>query len=452
MKKTFLLIMLSILLIPCFVKAEEVNNNTEITEEDITENRESNINEDSTNIEDNAEDTNDNENNTLNEDENTTENNTNTEENTNNQNSTDTSLIPNATAGILMDATTGEIIFEKNKDEQVAVASMTKMVAQIIILEQIEAGKIKWTDKVTASANASGMGGSQIYLTTGEEMTVEDMMKGISMASANDATVAMAEFIAGSEVEFVEMMNKKVKEFGLKNTHFKNCTGLDEDDHYSSAYDMAIIARELLKHEKILEFSSVYEDYLREDTDNKFWLVNTNKLVRFYEGADGLKTGHTDAAKYCLAATAKRDDLRLIAIVLGEENSQIRNSETMSLLDYGFNNYKIEILKTTDDIVKEISLDKATSSKISLVPLNDIAILSKKSENNKKYTYDIKITNNNLPLKIGDEVGKITVKDSDNKKIKEEILTVTENVDKLNFLELLGKTLTDMLVGNINFV
>ena len=199
MKKTFLLIMLSILLIPCFVKAEEVNNNTEITEEDITENRESNINEDSTNIEDNAEDTNDNENNTLNEDENTTENNTNTEENTNNQNSTDTSLIPNATAGILMDATTGEIIFEKNKDEQVAVASMTKMVAQIIILEQIEAGKIKWTDKVTASANASGMGGSQIYLTTGEEMTVEDMMKGISMASANDVAVTKKQSLVISE-------------------------------------------------------------------------------------------------------------------------------------------------------------------------------------------------------------------------------------------------------------
>ena len=272
------------------------------------------------------------------------------------------------------------------------------------------------------------------------------------LVTARDATVAMAEFIAGTEVEFVEMMNKKVKELGLKNTYFKNCTGLDEEGHYSSAYDMAIIARELLKHEKILEFSSVYEDYLREDTDNKFWLVNTNKLVRFYEGADGLKTGHTDAAKYCLAATAKRDDLRFIAIVLGEENSQTRNSEAMSLLDYGFNNYKIEILKTKDDIVKEISLDKATSSKISLVPLNDIAILSKKSADTKKYTYDIKVTNNNLPLKIGDEVGKIIVKDSNNSKVKEEVLTVTENVDKLNFLELLGKTLTDMMVGNMNFV
>ena len=262
----------------------------------------------------------------------------------------------------------------------------------------------------------------------------------------------MAEYIGGTELEFVKMMNDKVKELGLKNTHFKNCTGLDEEDHYSSAYDMAIIARELLKHEKILEFSSVYEDYLREDTANKFWLVNTNKLVRFYEGADGLKTGHTDAAKYCLAATAKRDDLRLIAIVLGEENSQIRNNETMSLLDYGFNNYKIEILKTTDDIIKEIRLDKATSPKISLVPLNDIAILSKKSEDTKKYTYDIKITSSDLPLKIGDEVGKIIVKDKDDNKVKEEILTVTENVDKLNFLELLGKTLVDIMIGNMSFI
>ena len=248
MKKVILLLMLSILLIPCYVKAEEATNE----EENITEQNESTTN----NIESNT-----------------------AKENTNSENNTDTSLIPNATAGVLMDMATGEIIFEKNKDEQVAVASMTKMVAQIIILEQIEAGKIKWTDIVTASANASGMGGSQIYLTTGEEMTVEDMMKGISMASANDATVAMAEFIAGSEVEFVDMMNKKVKELGLKNTFFKNCTGLDEEGHYSSAYDMAIIAKELLKHEKILEFSSVYEDYLREDTDNKFWLVNTNKVV-----------------------------------------------------------------------------------------------------------------------------------------------------------------------------
>lgn len=195
----------------------------------------------------------------------------------------DQALIPNAKSGVLMEESTGKIIFEKNKDEKVAVASMTKMVAQILILEAIEKGEIKWTDKVTASSNASSMGGSQIFLSTGEVLTVEEMMKGISMASANDATVAMAEFLKGTEIDFVKEMNKKVKSLGLKNTQFKNCTGLDEEGHYSTAYDMAIIAKELLKHEEILKFSSKYEDYLRVDTPNKFWLVNTNKVVyKFY--------------------------------------------------------------------------------------------------------------------------------------------------------------------------
>lgn len=190
------------------------------------------------------------------------------------------SLIPDAVSGILIEASSGKIIFEKDKDKQVPVASMTKMVAQIIILEQIEAGKLKWTDVVTASKTAEEMGGSQIYLQQGEKITIEDLMKGISMASGNDATVQMAEVISGSEEKFVKLMNEKVKELGLKNTHFKNCTGLDEEGHYSSAYDMAMIARDLVvNHPEILRFSSMYEDYLREDTANKFWLVNTNKVV-----------------------------------------------------------------------------------------------------------------------------------------------------------------------------
>ena len=189
------------------------------------------------------------------------------------------SLIKNARAGVLIDASSGEVLYEKNKDHEVAVASMTKMVAQIIILENIEKGNLKWDDVITVSKNASGMGGSQIYLQTGEKMTVRDLMKGITMASANDATVAMAEAISGTEDDFVKLMNKKVKEIGLKNTVFKNSTGLDEEGHYSSALDMARIAKELLSHEQILEFSSVYEDYLRKDTPNKFWLVNTNKVV-----------------------------------------------------------------------------------------------------------------------------------------------------------------------------
>ena len=308
---------------------------------------------------------------------------TNALENSNENNKDDTkdnsiNLIENATSGLLMEQSTGKIIFEKNKDKQVAVASMTKMVAQTIILENIEKGKIKWTDIVEVSKNAADMGGSQIYLNTGEKMSAKDLFKGISMASANDAVVAMAEYISGSEKEFVKLMNNKVKELGLKNTKFKNSTGLDEDGHYSSAYDMGIIARNLLMHEEILKFSSVYEDYLREDTENKFWLVNTNKLVRFYNGADGLKTGHTDAAKYCLAATAKKDNMRLIAIVLGEENGKVRNSETMALLDYGFNTKKVTILKKKNQVIKKIKFDKGNKESIKIKPKYDVGILEDK--------------------------------------------------------------------------
>ena len=192
-------------------------------------------------------------------------------------------LISGSVSGILIDADSGKIIYEKNINERVAVASMTKMVGQIIIMEEIEKGNIKWDDVITVSKNAADMGGSQIYIEQGEKITVRDLMKGISMASGNDATVQMAEVISGTEARFVKRMNKKVKELGLKNTKFVNSTGLDEDGHYSSAYDMAMIARELVvKHPGILEFSSLYEDYLRENTSNKFWLVNTNKLVCKY--------------------------------------------------------------------------------------------------------------------------------------------------------------------------
>ena len=359
----------------------------------------------------------------------------------------DQALIPNAKNGVLMEESTGKIIFEKNKDEKVAVASMTKMVAQILILEAIEKGEIKWTDKVTASSNASSMGGSQIFLSTGEVLTVEEMMKGISMASANDATVAMAEFLKGTEIDFVKEMNKKVKSLGLKNTQFKNCTGLDEEGHYSTAYDMAIIAKELLKHEEILKFSSKYEDYLRVDTPNKFWLVNTNKLVRFYEGADGLKTGHTDAAKYCLAATAKKNDMRLIAIVLGEEVSKVRNSETMALLDYGFNTYQVQIIKKKSDVVKSEKIEKASTKKIEYVPVTDIGILSKKGDVKKKYSYDIKITKNKLPLTKGEIVGKIKIKDG-NTVVGEKDITVKKSTKKLSYLTLLRNTIYDIASGN----
>ena len=358
-------------------------------------------------------------------------------------------IIPDAVSGILIEANTGKIIYEKNKDKRVAVASMTKMVAQIIILEQVEAGKIKWSDVVTVSKNAEEMGGSQIYIQQGEKITIEDLMKGISMASGNDATVQMAEVIAGSESKFVEMMNNKVKQLGLKNTQFKNCTGLDEEGHYSSAYDMALIAKELVvNHPEIFRFSSMYEDYLREDTDNKFWLVNTNKLVRFYEGADGLKTGHTDAAGYCLAATAKRNDLRLIGVVLGVPSGKVRNTQTMNLLDYGFNSVRLNNLKKSGTIIKNIKLDKANYKSINIVLKDDLSVVESVDGKEHKYTYDINIDDIKLPIKKGDVIGKISV--LENKKIvSSSVLTTDRNINKLEFFDLFFNSLLDTFSGEI---
>lgn len=358
-------------------------------------------------------------------------------------------LLENAVSGMLIEASTGKVIYEKNINEKVAVASMTKMVAQIIIMEEIEKGTIKWDYIVTVSKNAADMGGSQIYLAEGEKMSIRDLMKGISVASGNDATVAMAEVISGSEEKFVERMNKKVKELGLKNTQFKNCTGLDEDGHYSTAYDMAVIAKELVnKHPGILKFSSIYEDYLRENTNNKFWLVNTNKLIRFYDGADGLKTGHTDDAGYCLAVTAKKYGLRLIGIVLGEKESKVRNNEAMKLLDYGFNNVRLNLLKDKNEVVDEIKMDKANKDKIKIVLKDELFVVEDVGSDNKDYSYEVELNNFKLPVKVGDVVGKIYVKDG-NKKLSSADLTVSEDIKPLSFIELLLYTFKTIVNGNI---
>ncbi len=357
-------------------------------------------------------------------------------------------LIPNAASGILLEPYSGKIIYSKEMDKEVSVASLTKMVAQIIILEEIEKEKIKWNDVVTVSKNAADMGGSQIYLSDGEKMTVEDLMKGISVASGNDATVAMAEYISGSEEKFVKRMNKKVKDLGLKHTNFVNCTGLDEKGHYSSAYDMAIIARELIvNHPEILRFSSIYEDYLREDTPNKFWLVNTNKLISQYEGTDGLKTGHTDDAGYCLSATVKRGDLRLIGIVLGENDSKVRNKETIDLLDYGFNNTKLKTLKKKNSIIQKINLDKSNKKTINLILKDNLNVVEEPGTNN-KYSYDIKIKEINLPIQKGDVLGSITVK------LKDKIITTGElisdrDVSKLKLFDLFKNSIIGIITGNI---
>lgn len=344
-------------------------------------------------------------------------------------------LLKNAKSGILMEYSTGEILFEKEKDLKVPIASLTKMVAQIIILEKIEDGTLHWDDIITCSSNASSMGGTQIWLTTGEKISVEDLFKGLSMASANDATIALAEEIAGTEEDFVKLMNDKVKSLGLKNTVFKNCTGLDEEGHFSTSYDLAIIAKELLRHD-ILKYSSVYEDYIRKDTPNKFWVVNTNKLVRFYEGCDGLKTGFTDNAKYTMAVTAKRDNMRLIAIVLGEDVSKVRNQETSDLLDYGFGNYKLNLIKSGGEVIDVVDVSKADVEKVNIVLKNDLSVLQKKTDKNINYDYKVTINELTIPLSKGDVVGKIDLINN-NKVVKSSDLIVLEDVHKIYYLEYL---------------
>lgn len=357
-------------------------------------------------------------------------------------------VVPNASNAILVEVSTGKIIYEKNKDERVSIASLTKMMGLILIFERIENGTLKYTDKVTASSNASGMGGSQIWLETGEVMMVEDLLKGIIMASANDGIVAMAEKVAGTENAFVDLMNKKAKALGLTNTNFVNCTGLDEKGHYSSAYDVSIIARELMKYEDVFKFTTNYEDYLRKDTENKFWLVNTNKLLKTYNGVDGLKTGMTDDAGYCMAVTAVRNNMRLLAVVLGEKEGKVRNKEVASLLDYGFNLYEVTTINKKGDIVGETYFDKADNDKINIMVNEDVTILKKTGELDKEYNSEIKLDNFTLPIKKGDKIGKLLIKDG-NEVIKEVDIVSDRDIKKTSFMKLFWNMFKGIMTGDI---
>ena len=357
-------------------------------------------------------------------------------------------LAPNAKSAIMIEASTGEILFQKNKDEKLAPASMTKMMSMLLIMEEIENGNLKWNEMITTSEKASSMGGSQIFLKVGEKMTVEDLLKGVAIASGNDAVVALAERVSGSEEQFVKRMNTRAQDLGLKNTNFINATGLTADNHYSSAYDMSLIAKELVKHEKILEFTSTYEDYLRKDTKSPFWLVNTNRLVRFKEGVDGLKTGFTDEAGYCLTATMKKDNMRLITVVMKEENTSKRSADTTKMLDYGFNIYMVQTIlneKTTIE-KKKVELGKTLTTEI--VPKENITILNKKSDDQKNITYKTNINKIIAPVKKGDKVGTIDIIE-DNNIISTIDATVKEDISKANILTIYLRNLKEIISGNL---
>jgi len=363
-------------------------------------------------------------------------------------NAEELNLAENAKSAILIEASTGKILYEKNANERLAPASMTKIMSLILIMENIENGNLNWNDIVVVSKNASSMGGSQIFLETNEMMSVEDLVKGICIASGNDATVALAEKIAGTEKAFVKLMNDKAKNLGLKNTNFVNATGLDAEGHYSTAFDMSVMAKELVKHEKILEFSSIYEDYLRKNTSNSFWLVNTNKLVKFYSYIDGLKTGFTDDAGYCLTATGKKKNMRLISVTMGEETADKRSADTLAMLDYGFNMYSIDTIVSKDNLLGNIKVNLGEEENVSIKIANDINILNNNQAGKRNITYEVNTYNVSAPVKVGDTIGKILVYE-DGKYLFSEDITVVNDIDKANIFKIFIRNLRDIFTLSI---
>lgn len=347
-----------------------------------------------------------------------------------------TDLSPNSKSSILMNYETGTIVYEKNSNEALAPASMTKIMTLLLIMEQIDNNKLSLDDEVLISEKAASMGGSQIFLEANSTIKVEELIKGISIASGNDAAVAMAERIGGSLDNFVKMMNDKCKVLGCTNTNFKNVHGLDEEGHYSSAHDMALIARELIKHKDILKYTSTYEEYLNKKDGTKIWLVNTNKLVRFSPGIDGLKTGYTSNAGYCLTATGFRNNIRFISVVMGVENTNKRSQDTTDLLNYGFNNYKINKVIETDNDVGEINIDKGNKDKIKLKVTQDISELIKVSEEEKKYEYVIDVPKTiKAPVKKEDIIGTININYNGNTVYTVDV-TPSEDVNKSSLFSL----------------
>lgn len=341
-------------------------------------------------------------------------------------------LASNAKSAIIMEPTTGKVIFEKNSNERLEPASMTKIMTLLLIFEAIDNGKISLDDMVTISKRAADMGGSQMFLEAGSNIRLEEIIKGVSIASANDGAIALAEYIGGSVENFVDMMNKKAEDLGLSNTHFINPHGLHADNHYSSAYDMAIMASNLINHEKILNYTSIYEDYFNKPDGSRTWLVNTNKLVRFFKGVDGLKTGYTKEAGYCLTATAKKNNVRYITVVMGEPSSDIRSSETTNMLNYAFNSFKLNTILDKNQELGNIYIDKSKQKTAKIVVKNPVTELISKEKEAPSYTYNLKVGKLTAPLKAGTKVGTVEILDNEGLIVREEDVTISYDIEKSN--------------------
>ncbi len=345
---------------------------------------------------------------------------------------------------ILMDVGSGQILFEKNPHEKLPPASVTKVMTMLLIVEALDSGKIKLDDEVQISERASEMGGSQIFLEPGETQKVDDLLKGIAVASANDACVAMAEYVGGSEEEFVAMMNNKAKQLGMNDTNFSNTNGLPIENHYTSAHDIAIMSRELLKHDKITKYLTTWMDQIvvgKKKTT--IGLANTNKMIKHYQGATGVKTGFTQEAKYCLSASAKRGETHLVAVTLGAPTTQERFKDSSSLLSYGFANYESVKLCSKSDKIATLTLDKADDNKVNLVAKDDLTALIKKGES-KDFTKKIEVSKNiDLPVKKGTKLGTISIYKGDKQVGKIDLIN-EKDINKASYFKMFERVIDNI--------
>ncbi len=345
------------------------------------------------------------------------------------------SLEISAPSAFLMEYETGNVLYEKNPDEKRALASVTKIMTLLLTMEEIYSGNLKYDDIVTGSEYAKSFGGSTIFLDAGEKMTVQDIIKGITVASGNDASVAIAEHICGSESVFVSRMNEKAQKLGMTGTNFVNCNGLDAEGHYSTARDIATMSRELMKYEDIFRFTNIWMDSLR---NGEFTLSNTNKLIRFYDGATGLKTGSTNNAKFCISATAKRNGMHLIAVIMGAETSKSRQADASTLLDFGFDNFSSESIIDKTQKYDDIQVSKGLKTKADIYPSESIVYLSKKNDNVKVDVISEMAEKNKAPVSKGDIAGTLKVM-INNKEYKKINLLYGESVDKISLAHLGNK-------------
>lgn len=346
-----------------------------------------------------------------------------------------------APSAVLMETSSGKILFEKNPHEQRPCASITKVMTMLLVCEAIDSGKLSLDDTITASAHAASMGGSDIWLEEGETMSANDMIKATVVASANDAAVALAEHLCGSEEVFVQKMNEKANQLGMKDTVFKNCNGLDEDGHITSAYDVAVMSRELMKHEMIFDYTSIWLDNLR---DGKTQIVNTNKLLKTYKGITGLKTGTTNDAGCCMAASATRGDMSLVAVVLGCNSGKERFSDSAALLDYGFANFSVTQLKAPDDLPKTIKVENGMQKNIGIgCDINSSIVLDKNSGS--KIVSKIDLPESiEAPVASGQKLGTVTYS-LDGKAVKSFEITALQHAEQISFASVFSVLLNSII-------